>query len=267
LTGLENPLLEELEEKAPGSFQHSLNVCKLAEAAAKEIGANFLLVRAGSYFHDIGKIRKPNYFGENQLSMAERSLHSKISPYMSAMVIKNHVKEGVDLAKRHHIPQQVIDFIPEHQGTTIITFFYHQAQKRFENSESSDPVRESDFRYPGPKPQSIETAIVMLADSVEATVTGLFTSLSVNEDALFLSVQKTIAGKFNDGQLDECDLTLRDLHLIRQSFVKTLLGRFHHRVAYPSAEGRSGPAAPTPEKDRLERAAEAIPSPANTGSR
>ncbi len=253
LTGLGHPLLKELEEKAPGSFQHSLNVCKLSEAAAKAIGANSLLVRAGSYFHDIGKILKPKYAGENAISLEERSLHSKLSPHMSAMIIKNHVKGGVDLARKYKLPERVVDFIPQHHGTTIIAFFYVEALKRFENSRSMDPVRESDFRYPGPKPQMIETAIVMLADAVEATATSRFTSLSVNEDELRMCVHKIVTDKFADGQFDECDLTLRDLHVIRESFIKTLLGRFHHRVAYPSRPSRSGPAALAPKRDRLER--------------
>ena len=255
LTGLDHPLLKELEEKAPGSYQHSLNVCKLAEAAARAIGANYLLVRAGAYYHDVGKVLKPQYFGENQITLEEKSLHGKISPYMSAMIIKNHVKGGIDLARQHHLPEKVVDFIPQHQGTTIITYFYHGALKRFEDSQSTDPVREIDFRYPGPKPQSIEPAIVMLADAVEATVTSRFTSVTINEDELVMCVKKTVADKFADGQFDECDLTLRDLHQIRESFIKTLLGRFHQRIAYPSAPGLSGPAAPTSKRDRLDREA------------
>jgi putative nucleotidyltransferase with HDIG domain len=253
LTGLDHPLLKELEEKAPGSYQHCLNVCKLAEAAAKTIGANYLLVRAGAYYHDIGKTLKPSYFGENQVSLSEKSMHSKISPYMSAMIIKNHVKAGVELARQYKLPEKVIDFIPQHHGTSTITYFYHEALKRFENSQSTDPVRESDFRYPGPRPQFIETAIIMLADTVEATVTSRFTSISVNEHELAMCVRKSITDKFNDGQFDECDLTLRDLYLIQQSFVKTLLGRFHQRVAYPTAPGLSGPSAPASKHDRMDR--------------
>lgn len=251
LTGLNHNLLQQLEEKAPGTYQHSLGVVKLSEAAAKAIGANFLLVRAGALFHDIGKILKPKYFGENQVSLDEKSLHIKLSPYMSAMVIKNHVKAGIELAKQHRLPPRIVDFIPEHQGTTLIAWPYHEALKRFENSESTDPVRMEDFRYPGPKPQSIETAIVMLADSVEATATSRFTSLSVNEDELRYCVQKTIAEKFNDEQFDECDLTLRDLHQIRESFVKTLLSRFHSRIAYPT-QSIQGPS-PNPQPIRRER--------------
>jgi cyclic-di-AMP phosphodiesterase PgpH len=256
LTGLDHPLLQELEEKVPGSFQHALNVTKLAESAAKRIGANYLLVRAGAYYHDVGKIMKPKYFSENQISLDDKALHSKISPYMSAMIIKNHVKAGMDLARKYGLPERVIDFIPQHHGTTIIAFFYMEALKRFENSQSTDPVREADFRYPGPNPQSIETAIVMLADTTEATVTSRFTSLTVNEDALRMCVQKTITDKFSDGQFDECDLTLRDLHQIRESFVQTLLTRFHHRVSYPTKSAPAAPqatTAPGMKRDRHER--------------
>ncbi|NQU45415.1 HDIG domain-containing protein, partial [bacterium] len=178
------------------------------------MGANYLLVRAGAYYHDIGKTLKPNYFGENQISLDEKSLHSKISPYMSAMIIKNHVKAGIELARQHRLPERVIEFIPQHHGTTKISFFYNEAVKRWENSQSTDPVREEDFRYPGPKPQNMETAIVMLSDAVEATVTSRFTSLSINEDELLMTVKKCIRDRFNDGQFDECDLTLRALHAI-----------------------------------------------------
>lgn len=239
LTGTIHPLMRELEEKASGSYQHTLNVTKLAEAAAREIGANYLLVRAGGYFHDIGKIEKPRYFSENQMSQDDRSLHSKLSPFMSTLIIKNHVKEGIEMAKRqrgrYKVPREVIDFIPEHQGTTLISFFHRQALRQFQETETTDPVNEVDFRYPGPKPQSIETAIVMLADSVEATVTSIFTASTVNEDELRRVVRKSIHEKFDDGQFDECDLTLRDLHIISESFIKTLKGRFHRRVQYPDA--------------------------------
>lgn len=253
LTGLDHPLLMELEEKAPGSFQHSLNVCKLAEAAAKTIGANYLLVRAGAYYHDIGKILKPKYSIENTITLEEKGLHSKLSPNMSAMIIKNHVKGGMDLARKYNLPDRVADFVPQHHGTTLIAYFYNEALKRFENSQTTDPVRESDFRYPGPKPQSQETAIVLLADAVEAATTSRFTSLSVNEDELQMSVQRIITDKFADGQFDESDLTLRHLHQIRESFVRTLLGRFHHRIAYPTRPTRPTNANAGPTRDRMDR--------------
>ncbi|MCX7011988.1 MAG: HDIG domain-containing protein, partial [Candidatus Sumerlaeota bacterium] len=252
LTGINQPLLRELEQKAPGTFQHTLNVTKLAESAAQAIGANYLLVRAGCYYHDIGKMVKPRYFSENQVTQEDRTLHAKLRPHMSVLIIKNHVKEGLDIARRHRLPPLVAAFIPEHQGTTLIGYFHNQALRQFEESESTDPVREEDFRYPGPKPQSIETAIAMLADSVEATVTSVFTSANVNEDELRQVVRRAIAQKFDDGQFDECDLTLRDLHIIRETFVKTLLGRFHHRVAYPvDARERGGYAGQPPAVRRV----------------
>jgi len=238
ITGPHHPLIRMLEEKAPGTYQHVLNVTKLAEEAAAEIGANFLLVRAGAYFHDIGKMIKPKYFSENQITLEDKQLHGRLSPYMSVLIVKNHVKEGIELGRRHGLPEKVIDFIPQHHGTSLIRYFYAEAQRRYEESESLDVVREKDFRYPGPKPQSIETAIVLLADSVEAIVTSTFTSPQVNENDLRRVVAQAVAERFQDGQFDECDLTMRDLYRIRESFVNTLKARFHHRIAYPALPRR-----------------------------
>lgn len=234
LTGLRNPLIAQFEEKAPGSYQHVLNVVKLAEAAAQAIGANYLLVRAGAYFHDIGKMIKPKYFSENQVTLDDKRAHSRLSPYMSVLIIKNHVKEGIQLARDFHLPSKVIDFIPQHHGSGLIRYFYTEAMKRYAESGAVDEPREEDFRYPGPKPQSIEAAVVMLADSVEAVAASKFTGGQVSEGELRKLVQTAITDKFDDGQFDECDLTMRHLHLIRESFVKTLLGRYHFRVAYPT---------------------------------
>ena len=234
LTGLKHPLLVQLEERSPGTYQHVLNVTKLAEAAADAIGANYLLVRAGAYFHDIGKMVKPKYYSENQVTLDDKKAHSRLTPYMSVLIIKNHVKEGMELARRAGLPQKVADFIPQHHGTGLIRIFYTEALKRYENSEAVDPVHEEDFRYPGPKPQSVETAIVLLADSVEATAASRFTSGTVNVNELRRVVQQTISDKFLDGQFDECDLTLRHLFLIREAFVRTLMARYHFRIAYPA---------------------------------
>jgi len=234
LTGVPHPLIRELEEKAPGTYQHSLNVAKLAEAAAEKIGANYLLVRAGAYFHDIGKLVKPKYFSENQLSPEERQIHKKLTPYMSCLVIRNHVKEGIELARRYGLPEKVIEFIPQHHGTCLIKYFYHQAIREYEESESAEPVREADFRYPGPKPQSIEAAIVMVADSVEATATSRLNRPKIDRNDVKRLVWETIQDKFSDGQFDECHLTLRQLHDIQESMVNTLVGRFHYRIEYPS---------------------------------
>lgn len=235
LTSSHHPLLREMEEKAPGSFQHSLNVAALAESAAEDIGAHYLLVRAGAYFHDVGKMLKPKYYTENQITPDERRIHSKLSPHMSNLIIRNHVKDGVELARDHHLPERVIDFIPQHHGTGLIKFFYAQAVA---TAEANDAVHEEEFRYPGPKPQTIEAAIVMLADTVEATATARFSSKMINEDDLRKMVRDSIFDKFNDGQFDECHMTFRDLHRITESFVKSLLSRFHHRVDYPTMPKR-----------------------------
>lgn len=235
LTGVQNDLLRQVEENAPGTYQHSLNVAKLAEAGADAIGANYLLVRAGAYFHDVGKALKPRYFSENQISSEERRVHEKLTPYMSCLIIRNHVKEGIEVARRAGLPEQVIDFIPQHHGTCLIKFFYHAAIRQYEESESAEPVREEDFRYPGPKPQTVEAAIVMVADSVEATATSRLNRPRIDEDDIRRLVRDTIQDKFSDGQFDECHLTLRQLHEIREAMVRTLVGRFHHRIDYPAA--------------------------------
>jgi putative nucleotidyltransferase with HDIG domain len=234
LTGIYNPLLQELEERSPGSYQHSLNVAKLAEPAAMAIGANYLLVRAGAYYHDIGKISKPKYFSENQTTLEDKRLHSKLTPIMSVRVIRNHIREGVELAKKYNLPQRIIDFIQQHQGTSLIRYFYQEALEGYKESESIDPVREDDFRYPGPKPQTIEVAIVMLADAVEATATSRLSEARVKETDLRLIIRDAIRERFNDGQFDECNLTLKDLHLISESFLRTLKSRFHFRITYPA---------------------------------
>ena len=191
-------------------------------------------MRAGAFYHDVGKIVKPNYYSENQASVEDKKVHFKISPHMSALVIKNHVREGIEIARKYGLSQKVIDFIPQHHGTSLIRYFYQEAVRQYENSESAEPVREEDFRYPGPKPQTIEAAIVMLADSVEATATSKLSEATVREDDIRLVVRNSILEKFNDGQFVECNLTLRDLHRISESFIKTLLSRYHHRITYPA---------------------------------
>lgn len=241
ITGPHHPLMQMLEERAPGTYQHVLNVTKLAESAAEAIGANFLLVRAGAYFHDVGKMLKPKFFSENQVTIDDKKAHSKLSPYMSTLIIKNHVKEGIELAKKHGLPAKVIDFIPQHHGTSLIRYFYNEALQRYQETESTDPVHEEDFRYPGPKPQSIEAAVVLLADSVEAIATSVFTQAQVNENDLRRTVERAIQERFTDGQFDECELTMRDLFLIRESFVKTLKARFHQRIAYPNMPRKDAP--------------------------
>lgn len=233
LSGIRHKVLREIEEKIPGTWQHSLNVAKLAEDAANAIGANYLLVRTGAYYHDIGKMENPKYFSENQDTIEDKKRHSKLTPNMSVLIIKNHVKKGIERALEEGLPQQIIDFIPQHHGSCLIKYFYNEAMKKYEGGELSVAPQEDDFRYDGPKPQTIEAAILMLSDSVEATATAVLSKPTVTEDEIKKVVHDTIVDKFNDGQFDECELTLRDLHLISESFTKTLMSRFHQRVLYP----------------------------------
>ena len=261
LSGLQHPLLRKLEETAPGTWQHTLNVTKLAESAASEIGVNYLLVRTGCYFHDIGKMGRAEYFTENQLTPEDKRRHAELKPQMSTLIIRNHVKEGIELAKQYNLPRQIIDFIPEHHGTCLIQFFYHKALTLAESADGQEPVREEDYRYPGPKPQSIEAAILMLADTVEATATAKLSGRTVREDDIRMLVRNAIFDKFNDGQFDNCNMTLRDLNTIRECFVKTLRSRFHARIDYPSKKEFAAKKEKEKEKEK-EKAREEREKPA-----
>ncbi len=227
LSDLNHPLLRQLAMRAPGTYQHSLMIGELSAAAAEAIGANPLLTRVGAYFHDIGKMNKPEYFVENQQGY---NPHAKLSPSMSALIVETHVKEGLELAEEHRLPEKIKAFIPEHHGTTVMNYFYLRA---VEDAKEGEKVIEDDFRYPGPKPRSRETAIVMLADTIEA-------ASRVIEDPtprrIRLSVKELIERKFEDGQLDECPLTFRDLRLVREAFVSVLTSRFHQRIDYPDRD-------------------------------
>jgi putative nucleotidyltransferase with HDIG domain len=229
LASLNHPLLRQLIMHAPGTYHHSMLVGTLAEAAAEAIGANALLARVGSYYHDIGKMLTPEYFVENQAGRGNK--HDRLSPSMSALIIMAHVKDGIKLAKEYKLPQRIIDMIPQHHGTNLITYFYNKAK------ELEDPhvqqVHEGDYRYPGPKPQTREAAIVMLADKVEAASRVLAEPTPQRITGL---VQRLVSNIFMDGQLDECDLTLRDLQKINDAFVRTLIAIYHHRVEYPAVE-------------------------------
>lgn len=236
LSNLNHPLLRRLALEAPGTYHHSMIIGNLAESAAESIGADALLARVGAYFHDIGKMEKPEYFVENQQHL--KSKHEKLPPSMSALILESHVKRGHELALQYDLPDVVIDFIEQHHGTTTMSFFFHKAQQQ----NPSEPVSEEDFRYPGPKPQSRETAIVMLADSVEAVSRTLDDPKAARLQGAIKTVIET---KFTAGQLEECDLTLKDLNHIEQSFLKTLLGVFHSRIDYPSPMRDAEPAPQT----------------------
>ena len=225
LADLNHPLLKDMVTKATGTYHHSIIVGNLAEAASEAIGANSLLCRIGSYYHDIGKIEKSEYFAENEQVPSES--HKGLSPSMSSLVITNHVKDGEELAEKHKLGVAIKDIIKQHHGTGIITYFYHQA---LEKKKQGQAVSDVSFRYPGPKPQSKESAIVMLADSIEAA------SRLVQEPTpqkLKELVRKIINNKFIDRQLDECELTLKDISRISESFVRILTGTYHSRVEYP----------------------------------
>jgi len=224
LSDLNTPLLRRMMLEAAGTYHHSMIVGNLAEAAAEAIGANSLLARVGSYYHDIGKIAKPEYYRENEFS-GTRNRHERLSPTMSCLILESHVRDGVELAREHHLPRAVIDAIKEHHGTTTMSFFYQKAKGVYED------VDEADYKYPGPKPRSRETAIIMLADCVEAASRSLENPTPSRIKSL---VKRMIELREREGQLDECKLTTRDLSLIAEAFVPVLIGIFHRRIEYPS---------------------------------
>jgi len=217
-------LFRQLLIEAPGTYHHSIVISNMAERAAQAIGADALLARVGCYYHDIGKISRPYFFAENQ-SDGENP-HDKLDPKTSAEIIIAHTTDGLELARRHGLPRRIQDFIKEHHGTTLVAYFYQRAVEQ----SGGKPVDEADFRYPGPKPQSKETAIVMLADSIEACVRANRPSAQAEMEGI---IRKMINDRLRDGQLDECDLTLKDLSKIREAFNSVLQGIFHPRIEYP----------------------------------
>lgn len=230
LSNTNNPLLKRLLMEAPGTYHHSVMVANLAEVAAEEVGANPMLVRVGAYYHDVGKIKRPFFFGENQLGGTNP--HDKISPTLSTTIIISHVKDGLELAKEYDIPKVVSDMIVQHHGTTLVKYFYYTLKN---SSENPDEIREEDFRYPGPKPQSKEAAIIMMADSVEAAVRSIQEpTLEKIEDM----VNNIVKDKMNSNQLNECDLTFRELEVIKACFLRVLKGIYHHRIEYPTEKGK-----------------------------
>ncbi len=220
-------LLRQLAQRAPGTYNHSINVAAIAEAAADSIGAHGLLTRVGAYFHDIGKMFKPNYFVENQDHGG--NCHDQLQPAMSTLVIIAHVKDGADLARQHRLPKRIIDFIEQHHGTTLVEYFYREAAKRSAEDPNKEEVSETSFRYPGPKPQSLEAAVLMLADSVESASRTLVEPTSSRIQSL---VDQIAMKKLLDGQFDQCGLTLQQLDQLKQSLVKSLTAIYHGRVKY-----------------------------------
>ncbi len=225
LSNFNQPLLRRLAMEAPGTHHHSLMVGDLAEAAAEAIHANALLARVGAYYHDIGKIKKPLYFIEN---MQGKNVHDQLMPSMSSIVIRNHVRQGVELARKSGLGQDIIDIIEQHHGTSLLTYFYDKAEDGRKQSRQGLP--EEHFRYPGPKPRSKEAAIVLIADAVEAAARSL---KSPSSAALKSLVRKITLSKYQDNQFDDCDLTFRELTIIVETLYKRLLRNYHSRIEYP----------------------------------
>lgn len=231
LSDLNRPLLRRLTLEAPGTYHHSLLVGNLVEAVASDVKANNLLARVGAYYHDIGKLAKPEYFFENKGDNINK--HEKLTPTMSALILASHVKEGIELAKKEKLPRVVVDNIRQHHGTTVMAYFYQKALEY----DSHDSVNIDDFRYPGPRPQSKEAALIMLADSSEAAVRSLREPTAPRIRAI---VGKIIEARMNDGELDQSGLTLNDVAIIREQYIKLLTGIFHPRISYPNQEEGEG---------------------------
>jgi putative nucleotidyltransferase with HDIG domain len=225
LSDLNRPLLRRMQLEAPGTYHHSMVVGSLAEAAAEAIGANSLLARVQAYYHDIGKLSKPEYYAENEPA-SSRSRHDKLTPSMSALVVKSHISEGLEMAKAQRLPGAVRSAIPEHHGSMVMAFFFHKAL------ETDPTARREDYSYPGPRPHSKETAILMLADGVEGASRALAEPTPSRIRGL---VQRIIEERVRDGQLDDANITIQELARIREAFIPVLTAIFHVRVPYPSA--------------------------------
>ncbi|HMO91388.1 MAG TPA: HDIG domain-containing protein [Pirellulaceae bacterium] len=223
-------LLKQLVQRAPGTYNHSINVASIAESAAEAIGANGLLCRVGAYYHDIGKMRKPEYFIENQTGSNK---HDFLVPSMSTLVIIAHVKEGAEMARKHHLPQRIIDLIEQHHGTTLIEYFYRQASEHNELVDPNNELEEANFRYPGPKPRTPEAVVLMLADAVESASRTLREPTPARIENLVTAIMKK---KLEDGQFDECSITIQQLHTIVEQLVKSLNAMYHARVKYPGQQ-------------------------------
>ncbi len=227
LTDFNSPLLKQLATKAPGTFTHSMTMGSLVETAAQDIGANPILARVGAYYHDIGKSFDPDSFVENQLD--DRNVHEKLNPQKSAQLIIDHVNKGIELAREYKLPEEIIEFIPMHHGTMVVSFFYERAKKEL----GEENVNKDDFRYPGPKPNSKETALVMLADACESTVRSM---TEADPKKVENVINNLIRMRIEDGQLDEAPITMKDIRKLKDSFISILVGQHHKRIRYPKQE-------------------------------
>lgn len=255
-----SPLLQKLIKEAPGTYHHSANVANLAEAAAREVGADSVLCKSAAYYHDIGKIKRPYFFVENQFGGF--NYHDNLSPNLSKLIITSHTKDGVEMARKANLPRAVVDVIGQHHGTDLVAYFYHGAKASQDDKET---VEEHTFRYPGPKPQTREAAIVMIADGVEAAARSLVKPTPTAIDKL---VSKIINDKFVDGQFNECDLTKKDFERIAASLAKTLASMHHSRIAYPEDLEGMEPVSGTREEALRESsvAGEAVTEPKEEAS-
>jgi len=227
LSNPNHPLLKKLLLEAPGTYHHSIVVANLSEGAAEAVNGNPLIARVGAYYHDVGKLKNPYLFKENQFNT--KNPHDNMNPSLSALVIMNHVSDGVTTAKQYKLPLVVENIVKEHHGNTLVRYFYHKAL----NSDNANLIKEENFRYKGPRPKTKESAIVMLADSVEAAVRSMS---EPTKDKIQELVGDIIKDKLSDGQLNECDLTLKDLDTIKISFINVLMGIFHERIEYPKLD-------------------------------
>lgn len=240
LADASHPLLRRLAMEAPGTYSHSLQVATLAESAAESIGANSLLTRVGAYYHDIGKINKPDYFIENQTGGINR--HINLSPSVSLLIIIGHVKDGMELAREYNLPTSLMPFIQQHHGTTLVEYFYRQAcQQKDQNQPDHPAVSEQQYRYPGPRPRSRELGIVMLADAVESATRSMVEPTANRVETL---VHELMLRRLLDGQFDDCELTMRELEVVERTMMKTLLSIYHGRIAYPSTAAIAQPNGP-----------------------
>jgi putative nucleotidyltransferase with HDIG domain len=234
LSNLNNPVLRRLAAEAPGTYHHSIIVGSLAEAAAGAIGANILLVRVGAYYHDIGKLKNPEYYIENQFYTTSNK-HETLSPSMSSLILASHVKDGLALADELKLVSEVRDLIPQHHGTRVMNFFYQKAKDASDGKERA--VKKDDFRYPGPKPQSKEAAILMLADQMEAAARTL---QNPSPSQIRSMTRRLIQSTIEDQQFDECDITMQELDNILRAFERVITGMHHHRIEYPGFDFNQG---------------------------
>ncbi|MEW5773461.1 MAG: HDIG domain-containing metalloprotein [Thermodesulfobacteriota bacterium] len=250
LMSLEQPLLQQLMVAAPGTYHHSLILSNMVEAGARAIGANHLLARVAALYHDIGKLRNPQYFIENQGGRENK--HDKLAPSMSALILISHVKKGVELAREHKLGREIEDLIGQHHGATLISYFFHKAEEQA-RAKGEEPPREAEYRYPGPKPQTKEAGLLLIADAIEASSRVL---VEPSPSRLKGHIETIVKKIFADGQLDESELTLKDLHLLSEAFLRILTGIFHQRIEYPGGKSdKAKPARPGGEDGAQAQAA------------